>query len=50
MLLNNYPQKDAEKNFNHAAKQAYIALSQAIAAVAFEGLDSTLWKDLMPMH
>lgn len=40
MLLNNYPQKDAEENFNHAAKQAYIAFSQGIAA-AFEEVDST---------
>ncbi|CAH8285801.1 nitroreductase [Mariniflexile fucanivorans] len=41
MLLNAYPQKDAEVNFNHAAKQAYIAFSQAIIAAAFEGLDAT---------
>lgn len=41
MLLNSYPQKDAQVNFNHAAKQAYIAFSQAIAAAAFEGVDST---------
>lgn len=41
MLLGSYPQKDAEENFNHAAKQAYIAFSQAIAAAAFEGVDST---------
>lgn len=41
MLLGSYPQKDAEVNFNHAAKQAYIAFSQAIAAAAFEGVDST---------
>lgn len=41
MLLGSYPQKDAEENFNHAAKQAYIAFSQAIAAAAFEGLDAT---------
>jgi len=41
MLLNSYPQKDAEENFNHAAKQAYIAFSQAISAAAFEGVDST---------
>ena len=41
MLLSNYPQKDAEENFNHAAKQAYIAFSQGIAAAAFEGVDST---------
>ena len=41
MLLSNYAQKDAEENFNHAAKQAYIAFSQGIAAAAFEGVDST---------
>lgn len=41
MLLNAYPQKDAEENFNHAAKQAYIAFSQAITAAAFEGVDAT---------
>mgnify|MGYP003633647229 FL=1 len=41
LLLNSYPQKDAEVNFNHAAKQAYIAFSQAIAAAAFEGVDTT---------
>jgi nitroreductase len=41
MLLKSYPQKDAKENFNHAAKQAYIAFSQAIAAAAFEGVDST---------
>lgn len=41
MLLNSYPQKDAEENYNHAAKQAYIAFSQAIAAAAFEGVDAT---------
>ena len=41
MLLSNYPQKDAEENFNHAAKQAYIAFSAAIIAAAFEGVDST---------
>jgi len=41
MLLGSYPQKDAEVNFNHAAKQAYIAFSQAISAAAFQGVDST---------
>ena len=41
MLLNSYPQKDAEENFNHAAKQAYIAFSQALTAAAFEGVDAT---------
>mgnify|MGYP006101450507 FL=1 len=41
MLLGSYPQKDAEENFNHAAKQAYIAFSHAIVAAAFEGVDAT---------
>ncbi|GHA39560.1 NAD(P)H-dependent oxidoreductase [Salinimicrobium marinum] len=40
-LLSHYPQREAEENFNHAARQAYIAFSQAIAAAAFEGVDST---------
>lgn len=48
MLLNNYPQKDPEVNFNHAAKQAYIAFSQAIAAAAFQGLDSTPLEGFNP--
>lgn len=41
MLLASYPQKDAEENFNHAAKQAYIAFALAIAAAAYEGVDAT---------
>ena len=41
MLLSSYPQKDAEENFNHAARQAYIAFAEAITAAAFEGVDST---------
>ncbi len=41
MLLNTYPQKDAEENFNHAAKQAYIALGMAMTAAAFEAVDTT---------
>ena len=40
-LLNNYPQKDAEENFTHAVKQAYIAFSYAITAAAFEEVDAT---------
>jgi len=40
-LLGIYPQRDAEQNFNHAAKQAYIAFSNAITAAAFEGVDCT---------
>lgn len=48
-LLNSYPQKDAEENFNHAAKQAYIAFAQAITAAAFEGVDSTPLEGFDPV-
>lgn len=48
MLLGSYPQRDAEYNFNHAARQAYIAFSQAIAAAAFEGVDSTPMEGFDP--
>ncbi|MDA3891187.1 MAG: NAD(P)H-dependent oxidoreductase [Salinivirgaceae bacterium] len=48
MLLNSYPQRSAEVNFNHAAKQAYIAFSQAISAAAFEGVDSTPMEGFDP--
>jgi len=41
MLLKGYPTRDPEVNFNHAAKQAYIAFSQAITAAAFEKVDTT---------
>jgi nitroreductase len=48
MLLGSYPKRDAEVNFNHAARQAYIAFSQAIAAAAFEGVDSTPMEGFDP--
>jgi len=41
MLLGMYPQQDAEINFNHASKQAYIAFGMSVAAAAFEGVDTT---------
>ena len=41
MLLSSYPQRDAEVNFEHAARQAYIGLSAALIAAAFEGVDAT---------
>jgi nitroreductase len=41
MLLKSYPPRDSEVNFEHAAKQAYIAFSQAITAAAFEEVDTT---------
>ena len=40
-LLSSYPQKDEEENFNHAAKQAYIAFSHALIAAAYEAVDAT---------
>lgn len=48
MLLNSYPQKDAEENFNHAAKQAYIAFANAVTAAAFEGVDTTPLEGFEP--
>ncbi len=48
MLLSTYPQKDAEVNFNHAAKQAYIAFSHAIIAAAFEEVDATPLEGFVP--
>ena len=48
MLLGSYPQKEAEVNFNHAAKQAYIAFSHALIAAAFEGVDATPMEGFSP--
>ena len=48
MLLNTYPQREADVNFNHAAKQAYIAFGLAIAAAAFEGVDCTPMEGFDP--
>lgn len=47
-LLNSYPQRDAEVNFNHAARQAYIAFGLSVAAAAFEGVDSTPMEGFDP--
>ena len=41
MLLDSYPKRDAQLNFEHAARQTYIALMAGIAQATFEGLDST---------
>ena len=48
LLLSTYPQKDAEVNFNHAAKQAYIAFSHALIAAAFEEVDATPIEGFVP--
>lgn len=48
MLLNNYPTRDAEVNFTHAAKQAYIGLGTALIAAAYEEVDSTPMEGFNP--
>ena len=48
MLLSSYPQRDAETNFQHAARQTYIAFMSAIMQAAFEGVDSTPMEGFDP--
>lgn len=48
MLLNTYPQRDAEVNFQHAARQAYIGLGAALIAAAHESVDSTPMEGFEP--
>jgi len=48
MLLSAYPQKEAEENFNHAAKQAYIALGMAMVAASYEKVDCTPMEGFTP--
>ena len=47
-LLAGYPSRDAEVNFEHAARQTYIAFMSGIAQAAFEGLDSTPMEGFDP--
>jgi nitroreductase / dihydropteridine reductase len=48
MLLSTYPQRDAEVNFNHAARQAYIGLGTALIAAAEEQVDATPMEGFDP--
>jgi nitroreductase len=48
MLLSSYPQRDPEVNFQHAARQAYIGLSAAMVAAAFEEVDCTPMEGFDP--
>ena len=48
MLLQNYPSKGAEVNFQHAAKQAYIALGTAMIAAAEQEVDATPMEGFNP--
>ena len=47
-LLGMYPQRDAEVNHQHAARQAYIGLSAAMMAAAFEEVDCTPMEGFDP--
>ncbi|NBB49479.1 NAD(P)H-dependent oxidoreductase [Rhizobium sp. CRIBSB] len=49
MLLNSYPQRDAQMNFEHAARQAYIGFGMSVAAAAFEGVDATPMEGFDPV-
>jgi len=48
MLLKMYPQRTAEANYEHAARQAYIGLSAAMMAAAFEEVDCTPMEGFDP--
>jgi nitroreductase len=48
MLLSSYPQRDAEVNYQHAARQAYIAVGVALAAAAEAQVDSTPMEGFDP--
>ncbi len=49
MLLNTYPQRDAETNYQHAARQAYIGLGSALIAAAELEVDSTPMEGFDPV-
>jgi nitroreductase len=48
MLLNTYPSRDPETNFQHAARQAYIGLGSALIAAAEMKVDSTPMEGFSP--
>jgi nitroreductase len=47
-LLNSYPQRDAETNYQHAARQAYIGVGTALIAAAEEQVDATPMEGFDP--
>ena len=48
MILSTYPPRDAEVNYQHAARQAYIGLGTALIAAAEEGVDCTPMEGFDP--
>jgi nitroreductase len=48
MLLKNYPAREPQVNFEHAARQAYIALGASLISAAFEAVDATPMEGFDP--
>ncbi|MCY0963860.1 NAD(P)H-dependent oxidoreductase [Parathalassolituus penaei] len=48
MLLNGYPPRGPEVNYQHAARQAYIGLGTALVAAAEEQVDCTPMEGFVP--
>ncbi|HAI57088.1 MAG: NAD(P)H-dependent oxidoreductase [Saprospiraceae bacterium] len=48
MLLDGYPARDANVNYEHAARQTYIALMAAMTQAVYEGVDSTPMEGFDP--
>ena len=48
MLLKSYPAREAQVNFEHAARQAYIGLGACLIAAASEQVDSTPMEGFQP--
>jgi nitroreductase len=48
LLLSTYPQRPADVNFQHAARQAYIAFGAAVIAAAEENVDATPMEGFDP--
>lgn len=48
MLLSLYPARSAAENFEHAARQTYIALMAAMTQAIVEGVDSTPMEGFTP--
>lgn len=48
MILGAYPPRDAQVNYEHAARQAYIGLGTALIAAAEEKVDSTPMEGFIP--
>ena len=47
-LLGSYPMRDAEVNFEHAARQTYIALMAGMTQAVYEGVDCTPMEGFDP--